>query len=152
MCRDHERRPGEIRFPFCILSARHPRSRACACEVPRCCNGAPSRIAEREVPMSGLVEILARYTDDSPDFGGSQRLDPERLRRDLTEIGRRNGKFFSICVAMLAVLFFGEVVLVWVSLSHPKQVAAVLAVTGVSFPFVIKTMLSLWKEKVATDI
>ena len=102
--------------------------------------------------MPRLSAVLAHHVDDTPEFGPGRSSKTETLRDELKAVSRQANVVFALLVAMLVALFVGCVALVAMFLDQPGTIAAILTATGVSMPVILKTMMTLWKEKVASDM
>ena len=128
-----------------------------------------------------LKDVLLSYRPDAPDFGEKSPVplapmtprpeageftqllkappakrakadNSEQLRRDLANVSASNQTYFTLCVALLLLLFAGATILVLRSLNKPGQIAGIFGVTGVSFMGIVAQMVRLWKQKVNTDM
>ncbi|AUX41095.1 uncharacterized protein SOCE26_025000 [Sorangium cellulosum] len=103
--------------------------------------------------MKRLRSVLALYVEPI-HLGDAERapLDVERLREQLRQVGRTSEAYFAVCVVMLMVLF---VAALWAALRATEGTGFVkeaFAGLGVSMFGLIRAMLGLWREKVATDV
>jgi hypothetical protein len=102
--------------------------------------------------MSKLKKVLASYVSvEMATLGGrkTRSIDSEHLRKDLTQIIRGNNGIFITCVVMILFLFG---IPVWIALTQPQLIKAGVGVFGVTAGGLIVQMISLWREKVATEL
>jgi hypothetical protein len=88
----------------------------------------------------------------SSGTAAEQAKNAEELSRDLMKISSNDRIYFLICVIMVAILFLGSFFLVLFNLNHPETVKVIFAICGVSFTGLLKQMISLWKEKIHSDM
>jgi len=104
--------------------------------------------------MKSYQDALSRFM--ATDFGGGaeERADDAdaTLRQDIHGVMQSDAKYFNLCVGVLVVLFLGAVALVLFNLDHPGNITAVFAATGVSFTFLLKQMIGLWREKSHAEV
>jgi hypothetical protein len=98
--------------------------------------------------MVALKRALSDYVDEVV-AGGSPRT--EALRRQLRTVQRHNARYFSLVVLMLAAMFVTGMGVV-VSGASQQATIPVAAVLGISVLGMVKMMLALWREKVATEL
>src|SRR5512140_3758185 len=103
--------------------------------------------------MKKLRSVLSRYVD-SIQLGEGDRapLDVERLREQLRHISRANEHYFGACVVMVMTVFIAAL---WVALryaDHDGAVKLAFAALGASMIGMLRVMVGLWREKVATDV
>ena len=101
--------------------------------------------------MKRLESILAKYA--TPNLAGDQVKaapppDVPGLVGELRGLRRENEVYFMILVGMLVVVFVAALVLTFVFARHPEALAAVLGASGIGVGFAIRTMATLWKQKV----
>lgn len=82
----------------------------------------------------------------------AKEVNVSRLQSEVSQVAKQNAVYFQICFALLIVLFVACCVLVLAFLNQPSRAGAVFGVTGVSFLGVIRQMLKLWKQKLASDL
>jgi steroid 5-alpha reductase family enzyme len=99
--------------------------------------------------MTALRLAMSEYVDEVTAGVASART--EELRKRLRQIQHRNMRYFNFAVCMLAATFLVAMGVILFALSS-RSAAAVAAVLGVSIIGMIRTMLSLWREKVATEM
>jgi hypothetical protein len=88
---------------------------------------------------------------DLGDISDRVEARDKALREDLRKIIKSDTRYFNICVLMVLLLFIGSVVLVLVNLNSPERITAIFGVTGISFAWLIKQMVSLWREKAHSE-
>lgn len=103
--------------------------------------------------MKRLRAVLASFVD-SIHLGdpAPAPLEIDRLREQLRRVSRANEHYFGVCVVMLMVMFVGAL---WVTLRYTSDAGAVkiaFAAFGVMMIGMMRVMLGLWREKVATDV
>lgn len=101
--------------------------------------------------MTTLRSALADYVDGA-FAGGAGSARTRALVKRLGEIQRRNTRYFSLAVAMLAVTFLASMGLILFGLSSRSSTMTVASVFGISVIGMIRMMLALWREKVATEM
>jgi len=86
-------------------------------------------------------------------LGKSERakIDREGLQRELTNVSRKNEKYFVIGIVMAVVLFIALVVAGFVQLGTSDSFRAVPPIFGSSAALVVWRMLKTWREKSYTD-
>lgn len=90
--------------------------------------------------------------EHGPSFTfGTGGFNQERLRKDLRETSRENGKYIKLCVALVVVLFVGSAVLM-VAYHDPAQISAITGATGCTLMGDVWAIVSLWKSKVKSDM
>ncbi len=105
--------------------------------------------------MMHVKDVLSKYVTDVPELGPEQSLPLDRIKLDLDAVRHSGDKVFMISVIMLVLLFVGAFVVMvfsFVSLHNFSIAAAAFSVTGVSFPWIIRTMLDASKEKTRSDM
>ena len=100
--------------------------------------------------MTALRLALSEYVDEVTAGAASART--EELRERLRHIQHRNLRYFNFAVGMLALTFLAAMGSILLALSSTAATAAVVSVFGISIIGMIRTMLSLWREKVATEM
>ena len=100
--------------------------------------------------MTALRLALSEYVDEVTAGAASART--EELRRRLRRIQHRNLRYFNLAAGMLAATFLAAMALVLFALSSRSATTAVASVFGISIIGMIRAMLSLWREKVATEM
>ena len=100
--------------------------------------------------MTALRLALSEYVDEVTAGVASART--EELRRRLRRIQHRNLRYFNLAAGMLAATFLAAMALVLFALSSRATTIAVASVFGVSIIGMIRAMLLLWREKVATEM
>ena len=104
--------------------------------------------------MKSYRDALSRFL--ATDFGGGSEEtshDPDALlRQDIRDVMRSDTKYFNLCVGVLVVLFLLALSLVLANLSHPVNITAILSATGLSFGFIFKQMIGLWREKSHAEV
>src|SRR5215467_1195252 len=101
--------------------------------------------------MTDLRTALARFVSRGPAMGPAPP-DTQQLRDDLSAIIRRNTRYFLvpfISYAALLVLVVAGFIL-W--RNEPLKVGAILTVAGISIPFLIRGMQSMWSTKVRSEM
>jgi hypothetical protein len=102
--------------------------------------------------MTGLETVLARYEMRPERDGDGGPLAREALLEELRAVRDRTARYFAVCAVMLALVFVGAGILVATSLERPGQMSMVLAVAGVAIPWIIKAMIDLGQQRVASDL
>ena len=100
--------------------------------------------------MTALRLALSEYVDEVTAGAASART--EELRRRLRQIQHRNQRYFNLAVGMLAVTFLAATGVILLALSSKATTAAIASGFGISIIGMIRVMLSLWREKVATEM
>jgi hypothetical protein len=104
--------------------------------------------------MKSYRDALSRFL--ATDFGGGSEETPENaealLRQDIREVMRSDTKYFNLCVGVLVVLFVLALTVVLFNLNHPASITAILSATGLSFGFILKEMIGLWREKSHAEV
>lgn len=98
--------------------------------------------------MTALNRAMSEYVNEV--VGGSAPR-TEALRSQLRSIQRQNTRYFTLTVIMLAVMFLTAMVIV-LSGSSRQAAIPVASILGVSVIGMVRMMLSLWREKVATEL
>lgn len=101
--------------------------------------------------MNDLRPILRRFAAGSPTLGG-ETFPTDELRKELGMLRRNNDKYFNVTFAILVLLLILIVLLLARFLSEPGKAAAVLAVSGISIPFLLRTMVRMWETKTNTEV
>jgi hypothetical protein len=101
--------------------------------------------------MSELRSVLRRYTVGSPRLG-SRPFPAEALRKDLGVLVRNNSQYFRVTFGLLVVLLLLVAFLLAKFLNEPAKAGAVLAVSGISIPYLLRTMLRMWETKTNTEV
>jgi hypothetical protein len=76
----------------------------------------------------------------------------ERLSEELRSVGRANEHYFALCVVMILALFLAAL---WVIIRYaatPDAVRGAFVCFGLSVAALIRVMIGLWREKVATEL
>jgi hypothetical protein len=102
--------------------------------------------------MTGLETVLARYEMRPERDGDDRPLAREALLDELRAVRDRTARSFALCAVMLVLVFIGAGALVATSLERPGQLSMVLAVAGVAIPWIIKSMIDLAQQRVASDL
>jgi hypothetical protein len=100
--------------------------------------------------MTALRAALSDYVDEI--FGGATSPRTQALVSRLGEIQQNNLRYFTLGVAMLAVTFAAAMGLIIFGLTNRSATITVASVFGVSLVGMIRLMLALWREKVATEM
>src|SRR4051812_33129279 len=106
--------------------------------------------------MKRLRGVLQSYSkpitlggDPTP---GALGFSAERLTADLQAVSRSNEYYFGICVVMVVALFLVMLLVVTRSLTSPDTVKVAIGAFGLSGAGIVRLMIGLWREKVATDV
>jgi hypothetical protein len=104
--------------------------------------------------MKNYRDALTRFL--ATDFGGGSEQRTEEadtaLRQDIHKVIESDTKYFNLCVGILVVLFLGAVALVLFNLGHPVNITAIFSATGLSFAFLLKQIIGLWREKSHAEV
>ena len=100
--------------------------------------------------MNTLDAVLQHYTAMGPQLG-AKSFSAADLRRDLAALTQSNGRYFAIIFAVFLVLLLLAVLLLARYLGEPAKAGAVLAASGLSIPFLLRTMLRMWEVKTNTE-
>jgi hypothetical protein len=76
----------------------------------------------------------------------------ERLKDELRAVSRANEHYFAVCVVMILALFLAALWVIIRYVSNPDAVRGAFAAFGLSVAGMIRVMIGLWREKVATDM
>ena len=101
--------------------------------------------------MTNLREALSRFTSAGPAMG-PDTSDVQRFRDDLAAVINRNTKFFLIPFVSYAALLVLVVAGFIVWRSEPVKVGGILGVAGISIPFLLRGMQSMWSTKVQAEM
>jgi hypothetical protein len=111
--------------------------------------------------MTDLRNVLSRYSgsakaptaplgsDDTVEHARrvSPAIDREALRQDLTRIRDENKRWFSVCAAMVVVLFTASIVMTVLYVRQPTTIKTVLSAFGISTAGLITLMFRFWRTK-----
>lgn len=97
--------------------------------------------------MVKLNALLARYVATPPKMGPAAPFPADALRRDLESLLRSNSIYFTVIFTLLVILLLLSVGLLAYYLDQPGKAAAVIAATGISIPYLLRTMLRMWETK-----
>ncbi len=100
--------------------------------------------------MTALQRAMSEYVDEVTAGAASART--QELRDELRRIQRHNGRYFHLAVGMLAATFLAAMGLILFTLSNKSGTTAVASAFGISVIGMLRMMLSLWREKVATEM
>jgi hypothetical protein len=101
--------------------------------------------------MTNLPEALSRFVSAGPAMGPDAN-DVQRLRDDLAAIITRNTKFFLIPFVSYAALLMLVVAGFIIWRSEPVKVGGILGAAGISIPFLLRGMQSMWRAKVQAEM
>lgn len=101
--------------------------------------------------MTNLPEALSRFVSAGPAMGPDAN-DVQRLRDDLAAIIGRNTKFFLIPFVSYAILLMLVVAGFVTWRSEPAKIGGILGVAGISIPFLLRGMQSMWSAKVQAEM
>lgn len=103
--------------------------------------------------MKRLRSVLAPYSKEiSLGGSGPNAMSVEQLKLELREVSRSNEHYFAICVVMILVLFLASLWVIMRFLGRPDVVTTAFAALGISTAGLLRAMIRLWREKVATDM
>ncbi|WP_085486648.1 hypothetical protein [Paraburkholderia susongensis] len=77
-----------------------------------------------------------------------RRAAQERLVADLALVQSRSDKYFQLCVAMVAIMFLGGCLLVFLYRDNVPAITALFAATGVTLSALASLVFKFWKGKV----
>lgn len=111
--------------------------------------------------MTNLRDVLSRYagvakaptaplgSDDNaePARSVAPAIDRDALRQDLTRIRDENKLWFSVCTAMVALLFIASIVMTVLYVREPATIKTVLSAFGISSAGLITLMFRFWRTK-----
>src|SRR4051812_22671544 len=98
--------------------------------------------------MTALKRALTGYVNE---VVGGQSTRTDVLRNQLRAIQRRNALYFNAAVAMLVVMFLTAMGIA-VSGALQQATIPIASILGISAVGMVKLMLTLWREKVATEM
>lgn len=101
--------------------------------------------------MNDLTSVLRLFAAGGPSLG-NQAFPTEALRKELGVLIRNNSKYFTVTFGILVLLLILIVFLLAIFLSEPGKAVAVLAASGISIPFLLRTMLRMWETKTNTEV
>lgn len=101
--------------------------------------------------MKQLRTALVRFVSAGPAMGPAP-APVQQLRDDLAAIIRRNTRFFLVPFLSYAALLLLAVVGVVMWRNEPLKMGAILTAAGVSIPFLIRGMQSMWSAKVQSEL
>jgi hypothetical protein len=118
--------------------------------------------------MQRLKQVLADYALSAPKFGQDVTADRSsgdaavaaqrkrdgvgRLRKDVQAIIERNNKYFRVCFGSVVLLYVAMILAVIIFVAKTGVVAGSLAGSGTAFAWIVRKMIMLWKEKVASEL
>jgi hypothetical protein len=99
--------------------------------------------------MIALKRVLKGYVDEVVAGGDSPRT--EALRAQLNSIQQRNARYFNLAVVMLVTISLTTIAIMASDALHRTAlpVGTALVITAIGM---VRIMLSLWREKVATEM
>jgi hypothetical protein len=104
--------------------------------------------------MKDYRHSLKRFV--ATDFGGGaderSATAYSTLRQDIQNVIQSDEKYFKLCVIIVLLLFFGSLVLTLVNLGKPTYITGIFSATGISYSFLLKQMISLWREKSKAEV
>jgi ABC-type multidrug transport system fused ATPase/permease subunit len=98
--------------------------------------------------MKNVSEVLVEYKKElreraaGADLGDSS----SRLSKNLEAVIKRNRMIVYLIVGMLILSFILAVAFIWYWRENTTVLVGVFAATGITIPWTIKTMTSLWKD------
>jgi hypothetical protein len=103
--------------------------------------------------MKKLRAVLSPYVD-SVQLGDPERdpIDVERLREQLQRVSRESANYFGVCVVMVMVIFLATLGAALRYAGQANLVTLAFAVLGATMIGMLRVMVGLWREKVATDV
>ncbi len=100
--------------------------------------------------MNTLDDVLNEFKP-TVDLGGAKSPSDKLLKR-LRDVNAANSKYFIICVAMVVAMFVAALSLIFLRMSDSTTATLVAGAFGLSVAGMVRMMLRLWREKVATDL
>jgi hypothetical protein len=101
--------------------------------------------------MTNLPEVLSRFVSAGPAMGPDAN-DVQRLRDDLAAVIRRSTTFFLIPFVSYAILLMLVVAGFIIWRSEPIKIGGILGVAGISIPFLIRGIQSMWCAKLQAEM
>src|SRR5262245_22059674 len=103
--------------------------------------------------MKKLRAVLVSYGHDI-QLGDHEPtpLAVERLKGELGAVSRANEHFFAVCVVRILALFLAALWAIIRYAANPDAVRIAFGAFGLSVAWMIRVMIGLWREKVATDM
>ena len=105
--------------------------------------------------MKTYQAVLERFA--AIDFGRAaaprnSEAQQETLRSEVRAVIQSDTKYFNLCIAFLVMLFIGSTILVLCNLSRPASITAISSATGISYAFLLKQAIGLWREKSHAEV
>jgi len=97
--------------------------------------------------MERLAVLLSRYVTTTPKMGEATSFPVDALQQDLRNLLRANAIYFKIVFTLLVSLLLVSIGLLAYYLNEPTKAFAVIAGTGISIPYLLRTMLRMWETK-----
>jgi hypothetical protein len=104
--------------------------------------------------MEDYRRVLKRFV--ATDFGGGSdersTTADNLLRQDIQNVIRSDEKYFKLCVIIVLLLFVGSVVITVMNLGKPLYISGIFSATGISYAFLLRQMIGLWREKSKAEV
>jgi hypothetical protein len=102
--------------------------------------------------MNRVEQIIARYASaEGIRLGVAPEFPSAQLREDLKETLQQNRLYFNILFGGLIGIMIVIVVLLALFIREPQVAAGILAVSGVSLPYLIRMLLHMWQMKIQAE-
>jgi hypothetical protein len=102
--------------------------------------------------VNRVERLLARYASgEGVRLGVVPEFPAGQLREDLKDVLRRNGVYFNVLFGLLLCMVVVVAVLLIAFIREPQVAAGILAVSGISLPFLIRLLLRMWQVKTQAE-
>jgi hypothetical protein len=98
--------------------------------------------------MKNVSDVLIEYKREmrSRAAGAEMGESESGLLRNLEKIIKRNRSIVWLIIGMLIVAFILAIAFIWYWRESPTVLAGIFTATGITVPWVIKSLISLWKD------
>ena len=98
--------------------------------------------------MKNVSDVLVEYEKElrAKAAGAEMGNSESALLRNLDKVIKRNRNIVWLIIGMLIVAFILAVAFIWYWRESPTILAGIFTATGITVPWVIKSLISLWKD------
>lgn len=108
--------------------------------------------------MESLRQILQQHSKASLTMGSKKgvetaesKIDRLALQQSLSELSRKNEKYFVIGIVMAVALFIVLIIAAFIQIGRPDSIKAVPPIFGSSAALIVWRTFKTWREKNYTD-
>ena len=103
--------------------------------------------------MSRVDRIVARYAHgESVRMGVAKEFPAAQLQEDLKGVLRQNRVYFNVLFGLLVAMTLLVMALLGFFIREQQVAAGLLAVSGISLPFLIRLLVQMWQAKTQAEL